>query len=135
MFLTPRVGVGVIVRDKEKFLLLKRKSPHGQGTWSSPGGHLEFGETLEQCAARETFEETSIILRDVRFSGVTNDFFEAENKHYITIWMECSKFEGEAKINSEREMSEIGWHSIPDMPGPLFLSFHKYINGNYYTSY
>jgi 8-oxo-dGTP diphosphatase len=46
----PRVGVGVIIIKNNKVLLLKRKASHGIGTWAFVGGHLEFNETLEECA-------------------------------------------------------------------------------------
>jgi 8-oxo-dGTP diphosphatase len=43
----PRVGVGVIITRDDQVLLLKRKNVHGSGCWSTPGGHLDFGETPE----------------------------------------------------------------------------------------
>lgn len=57
-----RVGVAVIVRRKDgKILIGLRKGSHGAGTWSVPGGHLELGETVLQCADREVIEETGLI--------------------------------------------------------------------------
>jgi hypothetical protein len=48
----PQVGTALIITKDDKVLLMKRKGPHGKGTWSTPGGHLDFGETLEGGAAR-----------------------------------------------------------------------------------
>lgn len=128
----PLVGVGVLIRSNERYLLMKRHNSHGEGTWSPPGGHLEFGETLEQCAIRETREETSLLIEDVVFVGISNDFFIAEDKHYITIWMEAKKIKGDAKINSPDELTEIGWFKLNELPDPLFLPLEKLINKNYY---
>ncbi len=64
----PRVGVGIIIIKGEKVLLLKRKNVHGAGSWSTPGGHLESGESLEKCAIREVKEETGVSITDVKFS-------------------------------------------------------------------
>ena len=56
----PRVGVGVFVLRDGLVLLGLRRGAHGAGTWALPGGHLEFGEAVEHCAAREVHEETGL---------------------------------------------------------------------------
>ncbi len=57
----PRVGVAVLVRDsRDRLLMIRREGGHGAGLWSVPGGALECGETVAQCAARELREETGI---------------------------------------------------------------------------
>ena len=48
---TPRVGVGVIVVNGNTVLLGKRMGAHGVGSWSFPGGHLEWGEEVEACTS------------------------------------------------------------------------------------
>lgn len=61
------------------------------GALQLPGGHLEVGESPEECAAREVEEETglTIITDDIRFLTATNDVFEAEGKHYVTLFVGC----------------------------------------------
>ena len=56
----PRIGVVVIIKKDNKILFGKRKGSHGEGSWSFPGGHLEFNENIEDCAVREVLEETGI---------------------------------------------------------------------------
>ncbi len=56
----PLVGVGVIVIRNGGILLGKRIGSHGAGTWALPGGHLEYAERIEDCAAREVLEETGL---------------------------------------------------------------------------
>lgn len=48
------VGVAVIVKRGGKILLIKRQGSHGAGTWAPPGGHIDFGESVEETARRET---------------------------------------------------------------------------------
>src|SRR4051812_39121672 len=84
----PMVGVAALVTRGELVLLLRRHGSHGAGSWSTPGGHLEFGETPEQCAIREAFEEVGLVIERMKFRAITNDLFETEGKHYITIWMQ-----------------------------------------------
>jgi len=78
--LRPKVGVGVIIRKSGKILLLKRKESHGSGTWCPPGGHLEWNESLEGCARRESKEESGCNIKNIEFLAITNDFFKKENK-------------------------------------------------------
>ena len=127
----PQVGTAMILTKADKVLLMKRKGPHGTGTWSTPGGHLEFGETLEECAAREAKEEVGVDVIDVRLRAVTNDIFEETGKHYITVWME-GKPVGEPFLAAEREVEEIGWFAWDSLPEPLFLTLENLVKGNSY---
>jgi 8-oxo-dGTP diphosphatase len=130
----PRVGVALIITHDDHVLLVKRKGSHGEGTWSTPGGHLEFGESPEQCAIREAKEETNIDVTGVRFRAITNDVFEAEGKHYITIWMEGQFATGVPVIHAADEVADIGWFSWIALPQPLFLPLQNLLNGNCYPS-
>jgi 8-oxo-dGTP diphosphatase len=76
----PQVGVGVIIVRDGKILLGLRRS-HGAGTWALPGGHLEWGETVESCARREVKEETGLYLGVVSQGPYANDVMAAEGKH------------------------------------------------------
>lgn len=57
------------------------------GLIAHPGGHLEYGESFESCAAREVMEETGLIIKDVRFLTATTSILADCNKQYVTIWM------------------------------------------------
>lgn len=127
----PQVGTAIIITKDDKVLLMKRKGPHGTGTWSTPGGHLDFGETPEQCAAREAKEEVGVDVADIRFRAVTNDFFETTQRHYITIWMDGNATD-EPTIAAEREVSEVGWFAWDALPQPLFLPLENLVKHNSY---
>ncbi|KXL45991.1 hypothetical protein M433DRAFT_33538, partial [Acidomyces richmondensis BFW] len=86
----PRVGVGIFVfrgRNDPHFILGQRKGSHGAGTFALPGGHLEYGESFEECASREAMEETGLELENVRFLTATNSIFHMSKKHYVTIFV------------------------------------------------
>jgi 8-oxo-dGTP diphosphatase len=128
----PRVGVGVIITKDQQVLLLRRRNVHGAGTWSTPGGHLDFGESPEQCAVREVKEETGLDIDAVAFRAITNDVFTAEGRHYITIWMEGRYTGGEPTVAAPEESSEIGWFSWNGLPQPLFLPLQHLLDGQRY---
>jgi len=86
-----RVGVGVFVLDESsRFIVGERKGSIGSGTYALPGGHLEPGESFEECATREVFEETALEIDQLYFLTATNtaDMQDpGEKKHYVTIFM------------------------------------------------
>ncbi len=94
----PKIGIGIIVIKDNKVLLGKRKNVHGDGSWSFPGGHLEFNEGIEDCARREVMEETGIRIRDLRAGPFTNDIFNKEGKHYVTLYVISEHHSGEPKV-------------------------------------
>jgi ADP-ribose pyrophosphatase YjhB (NUDIX family) len=117
----PLVGVAVVVCRGGRFLLGKRKNSHGSGCWQFPGGHLEFQETIEQCAAREIFEETGLRIKNVRFGPYTNDFFHQEQKHYITLFVIADHDSGEVSLKEPEKCETWQWFYPDRLPQPLFL--------------
>ena len=128
----PQVGTAIIITRDDKVLLMRRKGPHGKGTWSTPGGHLDFGETPEGCAAREAREEVGLEVVDIRFRAVTNDLFEETGRHYVTLWMDGMSVKGEPTIESEEEVAEIGWFAWDSLPDPVFLPLKNLVRKNSY---
>ena len=125
----PRVGVGCIVRRGGDLLLVRRRGAHGEGTWSSPGGNLDFGEEPAMCAARESEEEAGVEVGTPRLVAVTNDIFEADGKHYVTLWFEAEHIRGEAHARATDELSEVGWFREDELPEPLFLPLRNLLGG------
>ena len=123
------VGVGVIIRQGSQVLLCRRVNVPGAGSWSTPGGHLDFGETPEQCARREAREETGLEVGEARFRALTNDLFPAEGKHYITIWMEAEYLGGEPQPRAEYELDRVGWFDWEALPQPLFQPLRNLLEG------
>ena len=120
----PLVGIGVLIfNNKNEVLLGNRISSHGSQTWAPPGGNLELGESFEICSIRETKEETGLDIKDLKFFAVTNDIFEAESKHYVSIFMKCNFPEGQVVHNMEPDkISRWEWFDWDNLPENLFLS-------------
>ena len=129
----PKVGVSAVIMKDGKVLLGKRKNAHGDGTWAFPGGHLEFKESLEDCVIRESMEEAGIVLdkKSISFGTLTNDIFEKENRHYITIAMLCKKHSGEPKVMEPEKCEKWGWFAWNKLPKPLFVPIENMVKSGY----
>lgn len=131
----PGVGVGVIILKNNKVLLGKRNDNpdkadsllHGEGTWTLPGGKLDFGEDIRDCVCREVFEETGIKTnRDkIKLVSVTNDI--VKDAHFVTLGFLCEEFEGNPKVMEPDEIIEWKWFDIDKMPDPMFFPSEKMI--------
>jgi 8-oxo-dGTP diphosphatase len=128
----PRVGVGVFIFRDGKFLMGKRKGSHGQGSWSVPGGHLEFGETPEETATREVNEETGLKISNIHFAAITNDVFVDDKKHYITIWMTSNWKSGEPVVMEPDKYIDQQWFDFDTLPEPLFLPWEQLMKSEFY---
>lgn len=130
------VGVGVMMLRGGKILLGKRHSDpskadselHGEGSWTMPGGKLEFGESFENGARREVKEETGMDLGETEVICVNND--RVEDAHFITIGLLSDDFKGDLKVMEPDEITEWRWFDLGDLPAPLFFPSAKIINNH-----
>ena len=121
----PFVGVGCIVIRDGQLLLVRNQS----GFWSTPGGHLDFGESPEVCAARETREETGVSVTNIQFVAITNDVLADAGKHYVTIWMRGDADGASTQIGDTVEIKELEWFPPDELPTPLQLYFQNLLEG------
>ena len=126
-----RVGVASWIWNPYGEVLLGwRMGAHGAGTWSPPGGHMEFGESPTEAAIRETAEETGLILpsTDVHVVGITNDIFNSENRHYVTIHCitQLEMYVNPKVVEPDR-CAEWRWVAPNALPGKLFLPAAKFM--------
>jgi 8-oxo-dGTP diphosphatase len=120
----PRIGVGVAVLTADGYVLLKRKGSHGEGEWAFPGGHLEFGESVDDCSRREILEEIGVPLEAVTTLPIyTEDFFPG--KHYITLYT-YGYTRGRPKIMEPNKATELLFvKHLDNLPTPLFSGVVK----------
>ena len=114
----PLVGVGVVFLRGGKVFLAKRQGSHGEDTWASAGGHLELGESLEDCARREALEELGVRVGDLRFLCVSNIL--AYGKHYVDIEFLGDIGDQEPRLAEPKGFSESGWYPLDSLPEPIF---------------
>ncbi len=116
-----RVGVAAVILREGRVLLGERTGSHGANTWATPGGHLELGESIEECAKRETLEETGLVVNSFKKLSFTNDIFEKENKHYVTLYVVASCSNGEPQVMEPGKCKQWKWFELDELPEPLFL--------------
>ena len=105
-----------------------RRSKHASGTWSFPGGHMEGGESFEQCAIRETEEETGIILSAARLWTVENTVYQTEQKHYVVVMMVADMPEGQKPQAMEPDKCRWWlWFPWDNLPSPLMQGTEKLV--------
>ena len=130
----PRVGVGILVFNENKELLLGRRlSSDGIYTYGPPGGHLEFGESFEECAIREVKEETGLDIIDPEFVAITNDIFSEEAKHSVSIFMSVAfPLNQKIIICEPNKILSWEWFPIDNLPDNLFLPLQNLLNDKSY---
>ena len=114
----PQVGVGVVLLREGQVFLAKRHSSHGEASWASAGGHLELGESLEECARREALEELGVAVADLRFLCISNII--AYDKHYVDVEFLGQIGDQEPRLSEPDSFTESGWFPLDDLPQPLF---------------
>lgn len=127
------VGIGIMILKDGKVLLGKRNEDpekadsllHGEGTWTLPGGKLEFGESFEQGAKREIEEETGLKANKLEVICVTNDI--VSDAHFVTVGLLCTEFEGEPAATEPDEIVEWKWFMLNQLPSPVFSPSEKII--------
>jgi 8-oxo-dGTP diphosphatase len=119
-----------VVRDNH-VLLGRRIGAHGSGTWAAPGGKLEFGESIEQCARRELLEETGLEIGPIEVGPYTNDVFVIEQKHFVTLLVVARSTIG-SPTNREPNKCE-GWHWFrwTELPKPMFKPLENLVKAGY----
>lgn len=114
----PLVGVGAIIIEGDRVLLVKRAHPPIQGQWSIPGGVLEVGEMVREAAIREAREETGLIVEPGELLGVYDrilrDVEQRVQYHYVLIDFLCRPVGGELLAASDA--AEVRWFVREQLP-------------------
>jgi 8-oxo-dGTP diphosphatase len=113
----PIVGVGAVILDSGRVLLVKRGSPPLLGQWSLPGGVVELGETLRSAAEREAREETGLMVKAGQVLEVLDRIIPGEagraQYHYVLIDFLCRITGGELLAGGDA--ADAAWANEDDL--------------------
>jgi len=113
----PQVGVGALVIRDGRVLLVRRGRPPANGLWAIPGGRLELGETLQQAAEREVFEETGITIRAGQpfytFDSIVRDEQGRVRYHYVIVDLLAEYVSGEVRPGDDAQ--DAAWLSLAEL--------------------
>lgn len=121
-----RPGSNAVLVNAANQVLLHRRSDNGY--WALPGGAMEIGESIEQCAVRETFEETGLHVTVKRLVGVYSDpanfcilrYPDGYTVHYVILAFEVEQIGGELAISDES--TDLRFFDVDALPEDLMPS-------------
>lgn len=105
----PKLVVGVLVNNKNKYLLVREKVESGKEKWLIPGGKVEFGESLEDAAKREIAEETGIIIAHPKFLCFNEAIFPDYNYHTVVFFYRATTNQSKLRADIEGKVTESKW--------------------------
>jgi 8-oxo-dGTP diphosphatase len=120
----PLVGVGAIIVQDDRVLLIRRGQAPLLGEWSLPGGVLECGETLREATIREAREETGLVVETGELLGVYERVLRNDDGrvryHYVLIDFLCRAVGG--TLAAGTDAADVRWFSREELP-PLNLAY------------
>ena len=128
------VSAGAMILNDKGELFLSKRSQHcknERGHWETPGGSVEFGETLKQAAKREIKEEYGAEIEIIEQFPAADHLIPREKQHWVaTTFLARFKPNQTPKIMEPDKCDEIGWFALDNLPQPLSLitqlDLHEY---------
>ncbi len=121
---TPSLTVDTVIVFKNRIVLVKRKNPPYQGKLALPGGFVEIGESTEEAAIRESFEETGLCVEIIGLVGVYSDPQRDPRGHTVSI---CYLSKGSGKLKSGSDATYVELFELDSIP-ELAFDHNKIIN-------
>ena len=127
------VGVGAIIVQDGKILIVRRSSEPGKGKWSVPGGLVELGETVEQAVVREVREECGLDVEVDRLIDVVDSMTFDRNgrlKYHFIILDFFVKIKG-GELRPGDDAKEAMWVSLEEVENyDLTKTFRDFLKRN-----
>ena len=124
----PVIAAAIVV-SAGRVLMIRRSVAEGELSWQFPAGKIEPGESSEEAAVREAYEETGVVVRATRSLGQRLHPVTGRNMVYVA----CELVSGRAQVMDDREVAEVAWCDRADLAErlryPLFGPVQAYLHG------
>jgi len=125
-FKGPVLATDGIILESGKVLLLKRAVYPFQGCWELPGGHVEYGETVEAAVKREMKEELGVPVTIKKLFGVYSNLKSDPRHHAVSVIYLLKTPKGKIKLS--REDSEFKYFPLKKLPRKIAFNHRKVLN-------
>ncbi|WP_369900933.1 NUDIX hydrolase [Bacillus manliponensis] len=125
------VVAGAFVFDEENRVLMQKRSDNGQ--WGFPGGFMELGESVQDAARREVYEETGLILEELSLFGIYSGpqydktFSNGDQVSLVQIVFTCNCYSGQL-VDSNEESIENMFFSLEELPENIFQDHRVFVD-------
>lgn len=128
---TTKPGISAaIITDADRVLMVRRRVKEGELSWQFPAGAIEAGETPEEAAVRETFEEAGLKVEATSIIGHLASHPKTGREMFYTA---CSVVDGEAHVADADELDAVAWVTLAEIPEKvpygLFGPVQEYLEG------
>jgi 8-oxo-dGTP pyrophosphatase MutT (NUDIX family) len=121
-----RAGANAAIFNERGQLVMQKRSDNG--FWCMPGGNMEPGESISDCAVREAFEETGLVVAVKRLVGIYSDpatynvmrYPDNSLIQYVIVLFECEYVSGELRLSEEG--TDLAWFDPDKLPENTLLS-------------
>jgi ADP-ribose pyrophosphatase YjhB (NUDIX family) len=129
IYRNPAPASAVIITRDNKILLVKRKCPPFKGDWSLPAGFIEYNESPEQCAIRETKEETNLEVKLTKLFNVYSGADDPRTKAILIVYL-ARVISGNLKPGDDA--AEAVYFSFDNIPSNIAFAAHRKVISDFY---
>lgn len=114
-----RIRIALVILKDNKILLLQHYK-NGKKYWLLPGGGLQYGETIENCAIRELKEETNLDIKLNKLLLISESIPPDKHRHIVNLYFQAIIISGKLKLGAEKPLNDIRFFELSELNELIF---------------